>query len=266
LTLEFRDASNPDAEPFFSLDDKDEVQHWEYVEGLRKHFVRSLRMVTDTLVRHMSGAFKVSSACVAILFGSYPPFLLGSDFGFDHGQELKERSHRKLLFIRHESSMWAALTHQRALVKEANMRLSKKSMEADELHIVHAAVREEAAEAREATAKAREDVAKAQEEAAKAHEDHAPLLACVKELEKDVALVSGQRDALNVQIGLVSARLETLQDEVMALKEIVRARDEALSGTGREIEALRATIHDRDEVLQAAEKAHSELRDQIVGW
>jgi hypothetical protein len=26
-TLEFRDASNPNAEPFFTLDDKDEVQH-----------------------------------------------------------------------------------------------------------------------------------------------------------------------------------------------------------------------------------------------
>jgi hypothetical protein len=26
-TLEFRDASNPNAEPFFDLDDKDEVQH-----------------------------------------------------------------------------------------------------------------------------------------------------------------------------------------------------------------------------------------------
>jgi hypothetical protein len=26
-TLEFRDASNPNAEPFFALDDKDEVQH-----------------------------------------------------------------------------------------------------------------------------------------------------------------------------------------------------------------------------------------------
>jgi hypothetical protein len=34
-------------------------------------------------------------------------------------------------------------------------------------------------------------VARAQEEAAKAHEDLAPLLACVKELEEDVALVSG---------------------------------------------------------------------------
>jgi hypothetical protein len=26
-TLEFRDASNPSAEPFFALDDKDEVHH-----------------------------------------------------------------------------------------------------------------------------------------------------------------------------------------------------------------------------------------------
>jgi hypothetical protein len=49
-TLEFRDAANPDAEPFFALDDKDEVQHWEYIEGLRKHSVRSLRMVMYTLV------------------------------------------------------------------------------------------------------------------------------------------------------------------------------------------------------------------------
>jgi hypothetical protein len=35
----------------------------------------------------------------------------------------------------------------------------------------------------------------------------------------------------------------------MVLKEIVQARDGALSGTGRGIEALRATIHDKDEVL-----------------
>jgi hypothetical protein len=41
-------------------------------------------------------------------------------------------------------------------------------------------------------------VAKAREEAAKAHEDLVPLLARVKELDEDVALVNGQRDALNV--------------------------------------------------------------------
>jgi hypothetical protein len=43
-------------------------------------------------------------------------------------------------------------------------------------------------------------VAKAREEATKAREDLVSLLARVKELEEDVALVSGQRDALNVQI------------------------------------------------------------------
>jgi hypothetical protein len=54
------------------------------------------------------------------------------------------------------------------------------------------------AQARDATAKALENVAKAREEATKAREDLVSLLAHVKELEEDVALVSGQRDALNV--------------------------------------------------------------------
>jgi hypothetical protein len=49
-TLEFRDASNPSAEPFFALDDKDEVHHWEYLEGLQKHSLQSLCMVSNTLV------------------------------------------------------------------------------------------------------------------------------------------------------------------------------------------------------------------------
>jgi chromosome segregation ATPase len=113
--------------------------------------------------------------------------------------------------------------------------------------------------------KACEDVTKAQEEATKDREDHAPLLARVKELEEDIDLVSGQHDALNVQIGLVSTRSETLKDKVIALKETVRARDEALSATGREIETLRAIVHDRDDALRAAEKAHSELHNQIMG-
>jgi hypothetical protein len=87
---------------------------------------------------------------------SYPPFPLGSDFGFDRGQELKERSRHKSLFIRHESGVWAALPRQWALVEEANKRLSKKSAKADELHVIHVALREEAAQAWEAMAKARE--------------------------------------------------------------------------------------------------------------
>jgi hypothetical protein len=50
----------------------------------------------------------------------------------------------------------------------------------DELRVVHAAVREETAQAREAEAKVREDAARAQEKGAKAREDLAPLLARVK--------------------------------------------------------------------------------------
>jgi chromosome segregation ATPase len=107
---------------------------------------------------------------------------------------------------------------------------------------------------------------KAQEEAAKARGDLAPLLARVKELEEDIALISGQRDALNVQIRLVFARVETLTEEVETLKDTVRERDKALSGTDREIKTPRATIYDKDETLRAAEKAHGELWDQIVGW
>jgi uncharacterized protein (DUF3084 family) len=68
----------------------------------------------------------------------------------------------------------------------------------DELCVVHAAVREEAVQAWEAKVKAREDATKAREEVAKAHEDLVPLLACVKELKEDAALVSGQRHALNI--------------------------------------------------------------------
>jgi chromosome segregation ATPase len=88
----------------------------------------------------------------------------------------------------------------------------------------------------------------------------------MKELEEDIILVNGQRDALNVQIGMASARVGTLENEVVTLEGTVRERDEALSGTGWEIETLRATVRDKDEALQAAEKAREELRDEIVGW
>jgi chromosome segregation ATPase len=162
--------------------------------------------------------------------------------------------------------MWAAFPRQQSPVEEANQRLSKKSTEADELCVVTMALKEEAAEARDTAAKALEDVAKAREEVAKARDDLAPLLARVKELEEDVTLVSRHRDALNVQIGQVSAHVGTLKNEVATLKGTVRERDEALSGVGQEIKMLRATVHDRDEALQAAEKVHDELRDEIMGW
>jgi hypothetical protein len=55
--------------------------------------------------------------------------------------------------------------------------LSEKSAEADELHIIHATLKEGTAQAQDAAAKAHEDATKAREKAAKAHEDLAPLLA-----------------------------------------------------------------------------------------
>jgi hypothetical protein len=58
--LEFRDTANPSAEPVFALDDRDEVHHWEYVEGLRQHTMRSLRVASEALARGMSDAFEVS--------------------------------------------------------------------------------------------------------------------------------------------------------------------------------------------------------------
>jgi predicted nucleic acid-binding Zn-ribbon protein len=93
--------------------------------------------------------------------------------------------------------MWAALTHQRALVEEANKRLSQQSIETAELHVAYVAVKEEVAQARAAEAIAREDTARAKEEAAKACEDLVPLLARMKELEEDITLDGGQCDALN---------------------------------------------------------------------
>jgi chromosome segregation ATPase len=87
----------------------------------------------------------------------------------------------------------------------------------------------------------------------------------VKELEEDIALVGGQRDALNTQVRMASARVRTLESEVVTLGA-VRERDEALSGAGREVEVLRAALHDRDEALRASEKTCEELRDEVVGW
>jgi hypothetical protein len=101
---------------------------------------------------------------------------------------------------------------------------------------------------------------------AKAREDLAPLLAHVKELEEDIALVGGQCDALNVQVRMASAHVRTLEDEVVTLTGTARERDEALSGVGREVEALRVALHDRDEALRASKKTCGELCDEVVGW
>jgi hypothetical protein len=55
----------------------------------------------------------------------------------------------------------------------------------------------------------------------------------VKELEEDVASVSGQRDALNIQVGMVFARVRTLEDEVVTLRGTVRDRDKALQASDK---------------------------------
>jgi hypothetical protein len=60
-SLEFRDASNPSAKPVFALNDGDEVHHWEYLEGVRRHIERSLRVVTEAVSRDMRDATEVSS-------------------------------------------------------------------------------------------------------------------------------------------------------------------------------------------------------------
>jgi chromosome segregation ATPase len=111
-----------------------------------------------------------------------------------------------------------------------------------------------------AEAVAREDVTKAREEAAKAREDLVPLSARVKELEEDVALVSGHRDTLNVQIGQVTARFGALKDKVAALSGAVQENDEAL------LNARQTAIRDRDGALQALERTCGGLRDEVVGW
>jgi chromosome segregation ATPase len=112
---------------------------------------------------------------------------------------------------------------------------------------------------------AREDVTKAREEATKAREDLVPLSARVKELEEDVALVSRQHDALNVQIGQVTARFGALKDEIAALSGAVQEKDAALLNARQEIETLRAAVRDRDDALQGLERTCGALCDEVVG-
>jgi chromosome segregation ATPase len=116
----------------------------------------------------------------------------------NHDQELKECSHRKSLFIRDESGVWAAFAQQRALVEEAQKRLFDWNAEMAELRVAYATVKEEAMQAWATEAVVREDATKAREEAAQARRDLEPLSARVKELEEDVSLVSRQRDTLNI--------------------------------------------------------------------
>jgi chromosome segregation ATPase len=167
----------------------------------------------------------------------------------NHDQELKEYSRRKSLFIRDESGVWATLAQQRVLVEEAQKRLSDRNAEMAELRVAYAVVKEEAVQAWANEAMAREDTTKAREEAAQARKEIEPLLARVKELEEDVSLVGRQRDTLNVQIGQVTARFGALKDEIVVLNGAAQEKDATLQTARQEIEALRATVHDRDDAL-----------------
>jgi predicted nucleic acid-binding Zn-ribbon protein len=87
----------------------------------------------------------------------------------------------------------------------------------------------------------------------------------VKELEEDVSQVSHQSDALNVQIGQVTACFGALKDEITALNGAVQEKDAALQTACQEIEALRAIVRDRDGALQELERTCGGLHDEVVG-
>jgi hypothetical protein len=58
-SLPFRDAVNPDAEPIFILNDRDEVHRWEYLEGVRRHLDRLLQVASEAVSRSMRDATEV---------------------------------------------------------------------------------------------------------------------------------------------------------------------------------------------------------------
>jgi hypothetical protein len=62
-SLQFRDVANPDAEPIFTLNDRDEVHRWEYLEGLCRHLKRVLQVATETVSRGMRDATEVCLTC-----------------------------------------------------------------------------------------------------------------------------------------------------------------------------------------------------------
>jgi hypothetical protein len=58
-SLQFRDAANPDAEPIFVLNDKDEVHRWEYLEGVRRHLDRLLQVASEAMSQSMRDVTEV---------------------------------------------------------------------------------------------------------------------------------------------------------------------------------------------------------------
>jgi hypothetical protein len=58
-SLQFRDTANPNAEPIFILNDRDEVHRWEYLEGVRRHLDRLLQVAFEAVSRSMRDATEV---------------------------------------------------------------------------------------------------------------------------------------------------------------------------------------------------------------
>jgi hypothetical protein len=82
-SLQFRDAANPDAEPIFTLNDRDEVHRWQYLEGVRRHLDRLLHVATDAVSRGIRDATEVWSIHLAffvVLGALFPSVSLFSWF------------------------------------------------------------------------------------------------------------------------------------------------------------------------------------------
>jgi hypothetical protein len=75
--LQFRDAANLDAEPILTLNDRDEVHRWQYLEGVRQHLDRLLRVASDAVSRGMRDATEVRLICQLISW-----LLVSFFFGF----------------------------------------------------------------------------------------------------------------------------------------------------------------------------------------
>jgi hypothetical protein len=58
-SLQFRDAANPDAKPIFTLNDRDEVHRWEYLEGIRRHLDRLLQVAFEAVSQSIRDATEV---------------------------------------------------------------------------------------------------------------------------------------------------------------------------------------------------------------
>jgi hypothetical protein len=57
--LQFKDAANLDGEPILTLNDRDEVHRWQYLEGVRRHLARLLSVASDAVSRGMLDATEV---------------------------------------------------------------------------------------------------------------------------------------------------------------------------------------------------------------